>query len=80
MMEVVMEIDDSLGESYMESPEGLIIRLKQGIVIFVTGGKIGIFHKSTLFIEGGDFSKIPTSTIRLVVDEEEISEISSAIH
>ena len=80
MMEVVLEIDDSLAESYKEFPEGLHIRLKQGIVIFVTGDKIGIFHKSTIDKEGGDFSKIPTSAIRLVVDEEEISEISSAIH
>ena len=79
-MEVVMEIDDSLGESYTELPEGLIIRLKPDIVIFISGGNIGIFNNSTLHEVSGDFSKIPTSTIRLVVDEEEISEISSAIH
>ena len=82
MISVDIEVDDSLGVGYSELSEGMVLKLKHNILIFITGGKIGIFDNSTIDNVSGDFSKISTSRIVLQVEEEggEFDEISSAIH
>ena len=81
MISVDIEVDDTLGVGYSKLSEGMILKLKHNILIFITGGKIGIFDNSTIDSVNGDFSKISTSTIILQVeDEDKIDEISSTIH
>ena len=82
MISVDIEVDDTLGVGYSELSEGIILKLKHNIIIFITGGKIGIFDNSTIDSFSGDFSKISTSKIILQIEEEEgkIDEISNAIH
>jgi hypothetical protein len=59
----------------------MILKLKHNILIFITGGKIGIFNNSTIDSVNGDFSKISTLKVILQVeDEDKIDEISSTIH
>ena len=81
MISVDIEVDDTLGVGYSESSDGMILKLKHNILIFITGWKIGIFDNSTIDIVNGDFSKISTSKVILQVeDEDKIDEISSTIH
>ena len=81
MISVDIEVDDTLGVGYSKLSEGMILKLKHNILIFITGGKIGIFDNSTIDSVNGDFSKISTSKIILQVeDEDKIDEISSTIH
>ena len=82
MISVDIEVDDTLGVGYSELSEGMILKLKHNILIFITGGKIGIFDNSTIDSVNGDFSKIPTSGIILQIEEEggEIDEIPSIVH
>ena len=81
MISVDIEVDDTLGVGYSKLSEGMILELKHNILIFITGGKIGIFDNSTIDSVNGDFSKISTSKIILQVeDEDKIGEISSTIH
>lgn len=81
MISVDIEVDDTLGVGYLKLSEGMILKLKHNILIFITGGKIGIFDNSTIDSVNGDFSKISTSKVILQVeDEDKIDEISSTIH
>ena len=81
MISVDIEVDDTLGVGYSKLSEGMILKLKHNILIFITGGKIGIFDNSTIDSVNGDFSKISTSKIILQVEnEDKIDEISSTIH
>jgi len=81
MISVDIEVDDTLGVGYSKLSEGMILKLKHNILIFITGGKIGIFDNSTIDSVNGDFSKISTSKVILQVeDEDKIDEISSTIH
>lgn len=81
MISVDIEVDDTLEVGYSKLSEGMILKLKHNILIFITGGKIGIFDNSTIDSVSGDFSKISTSKIILQVeDEDKIDEISSTIH
>ena len=81
MISVDIEVDNTLGVGYSKLSEGMILKLKHNILIFITGGKIGIFDNSTIDSVNGDFSKISTSKVILQVeDEDKIDEISSTIH
>ena len=82
MISVNIEVDNSLWVGYSKLSEGSIFKLKHDILIFITEGKIGIFDNKTIDNVNGDFSKIPTSTIILQVEEDEyeIDEIPSTVH
>ena len=58
-----LEIESSLIINASQSSEGVILKLENNMIIFISGFRIGIFKRSSLKDTDGDFSKIPQEFI-----------------
>jgi hypothetical protein len=66
---LAFEIDSSLIKGIHNSSEGVVIKLNDETLIFVTETKIGMFSKDTIDLHKGDFSKIDVSTLHFMQED-----------
>lgn len=66
---LAFEIDDTLIKGIHNSEEGVIVKLNDNTLIFVTKDKIGMFNMATIDLHKGDFSKINVSTLHFLQED-----------
>lgn len=60
-----LELEDAITRGYTQLDQGIIIKLENNLVVFISENRIGVFSNESIDKVDGDFSKIPISKIHI---------------